>query len=154
MKKIAIIFSLLLFVGLGLSFGQYKKSNDILGGKKGCCSKTEAAKCQSTEKVADTEVMLYYFHASRRCATCESVEKVSKETIHKNFEGKVAFKTFNREDRVNKKLVEQYEISGQTLLLIKGDEVKDLTTKAFLYAKNDPEKLEKEITSQIEELMK
>jgi hypothetical protein len=154
MKKIAITFSLFLFVGIGMSFGQCKKSNDILAGNKGCCSKTEAAKCQPAQKVADTEVMLYYFHATRRCATCESVERVSKETLDKNFKGKVAFKSFNREDRVNKKLVEQYKISGQTLLLIKGDEVKDLTTKAFLYAKNDPEKLEKEITTQIEELLK
>lgn len=154
MKKIAITLSLFMFMGLGMSFGQCNRSNDILAGHKGCCSKSEAAKCQSAEKVTDTEIMLYYFHATRRCATCESVERVSKETVDKNFDGKVAFKSFNREDQVHKKLVEQYKISGQTLLLIKGDETKDLTTKAFLYAKSDPEKFKKEITTQIEELMK
>jgi len=154
MKKIAITLSLLLFLGLEMSFAQCNKSNDILSGKKGCCSKAKAAKCQSDVKVADTEIKMYYFHATRRCATCESVEKVSKETLAKNYKDQVSFKSFNREEDANKKLVEKYGVSGQTLLLIKGDQVKDLTTKAFLYAKNDPEKLEAEIKNQVDALMK
>jgi len=153
MKKIAITLSLLLFVGIAMSFGQCNKSNDILSENKGCCSKTKAANCKSQAKIADTEVMVYYFHATRRCATCESVEKVSKETLADHYKRKVAFKTYNREKDTNKELVEKYEISGQTLLVVKGDEVKDLTTKAFLYAKNNPEKLQKEIISQIDEML-
>lgn len=153
MKKIAITFSLVLFIGLGMSFGQCNKSNDILSGNKGCCSKTKKSDCNSNTKVADTEVMVYYFHATRRCATCESVEKVSQETLEEHYKGKVSFKTFNREDRVNSKLVKKYEISGQTLLIIKGDQVENLTTKAFLYAKNDPEKLQKELIHQIDAML-
>lgn len=154
MKKTTIILSLLLFIGLGMSFGQCNKSKDILSGNKGCCSKTKAKDCKSKAKVADTEVKVYYFHATRRCATCESVERVSKETLNDHYKGKVAFITFNREDRKNKDLVNKYEISGQTLLVIKGDQVEDLTTKAFLYAKNDPEKLQKELISQVDNLLK
>jgi len=153
MKKTSIILGLLLFIGLGISYGQCNKSNDILSGKKGCCSKTKVADCNSKTKVAGTDVKVYYFHATRRCSTCESVEKVSKETINKHYNGKVSFETFNREDRVNNDLVRKYEISGQTLLVIKGDQVVDLTTKAFLYAKNDPEKLQKALISQVDEML-
>lgn len=153
MKKIAITLSLLLFIGLTLSFGQCNKSKDILSGNKGCCSKAKVVDSNSKTKISDTEVMVYYFHASRRCATCESVEKVSKETLNEHYKGKVAFKTFNREKDINKDLVEKYGISGQTLLVVKGEQVKDLTTKAFLYAKNDPEKLQKELIDQIDVML-
>lgn len=152
MKKIAITLSLLLFIGLAMSYGQCNKSKEILS-NKGCCSKAKAADCKSKTQIADTEVMVYYFHATRRCATCESVEKVSKETLKDHYKGKVAFKSYNREEDANKALVEKYKVSGQTLLLIKGDQVEDLTTKAFLYAKNDPEKLQKELISRIDQLM-
>ena len=59
------------------------------------------------------KVEALYFHATRRCATCEAVEKVTKETISKNYKGKVEFVSINREEAVNKEMVEKYKVNGQ-----------------------------------------
>jgi hypothetical protein len=112
--------------------------------EKTCCSK-------STEEASATA---YYFHATRRCATCQAVEKVSKEYIAANYAEKVTFISVNREEDQNKALVEKYEIAGQTLLIVFGDEVVNLTTEAFMNARSNPEKLEDLIKTTIDERIK
>lgn len=101
----------------------------------------------------DAGLTAYYFHATRRCETCEAVEKVSKETIAADYKGKVTFKSINREKESDNPLVLKYEISGQTLLLIKGDQAKDMTSAAFMYARNNPEKFEEKLKSAIDEML-
>jgi hypothetical protein len=101
----------------------------------------------------DTGLTAYYFHANRRCITCEAVEKISKETIAADYNGKVIFKVINREEDSDNPLVKKYEISGQTLLLVKGDEVKDMTSAAFMYAKDSPERFEEKLKVAIESML-
>jgi hypothetical protein len=108
---------------------------------KPCCSKSNE----------DAQAIAYYFHATRRCATCQAVEKVSKEYIEENYAGIVNFISINREEDQNKELVEKYEIAGQTLLLVFEDEVVNLTTDAFMNARSNPEKLEELIKTTIDE---
>jgi hypothetical protein len=108
---------------------------------KPCCSKLNE----------DAQAIAYYFHATRRCATCQAVEKVSKEYIEENYAGIVNFISINREEDQNKELVEKYEIAGQTLLLVFEDEVVNLTTDAFMNARSNPEKLEELIKTTIDE---
>jgi len=153
MKRIVITLSLMLFLGLGMSHAQCNKSNDVLSTSKGCCSKTKVADCQTKTKVADTEVMAYYFHATRRCATCEAVEKVSRETLKEQYGDKVAFKSINREENKDNPLVKKYEINAQTLLIVKGDEKVDLTNKAFLNARSNPKKLQKDIITTVDKML-
>lgn len=116
---------------------------ELLAEETSCCSKVE-------DNMQDTKVTAYYFHATRRCATCEAVEKVSKEFVEANYKGKVSFITINREEDQNKDLVEKYQISGQTLLIVSTNEVKNLTTDAFLNARKNPEKLESLLKSTID----
>lgn len=106
-----------------------------------------------SENTEDAGLTAYYFHATRRCATCEAVEKVSQETILADYKGKVEFKSINREEDSENPLVKKYEISGQTLLLIKGAETKDMTSAAFMYARNNPEKFEEKLKSAIDEML-
>jgi hypothetical protein len=101
----------------------------------------------------EVQVKAYYFHATRRCETCQAVEKVTKELIEEAYSEKVDMLVYNREKDENKALVEKYEISGQTLLLVKGDRVVNLTTKAFLSARNNPEKFKKELKAAIDEML-
>ncbi|MFC2096611.1 nitrophenyl compound nitroreductase subunit ArsF family protein [Bacteroidota bacterium] len=112
--------------------------------EKACCTKT----------IEETSATAYYFHATRRCATCQAVEKVSKEYIEANYAEKVTFISINREEDQNSELVEKYEIAGQTLLLVFGDEVVNLTTQAFMNARTNPEKLEELIKTTIDERIK
>jgi hypothetical protein len=123
-----------------------------------CCDSKQLADASTSTKVCcdatqTDNVKAYYFHATRRCVTCEAVEKVAKETISENYKGKVEFVSINREEEKNSELVKKYKVNGQTLLLIKGDKTLDLTSPAFMYARNKPEKFEDKLKSGIDSML-
>ena len=94
-------------------------------------------------------IAMYYFHTSFRCNTCRAVEAESEKAFESLFpeqfkDGTATFQAINIEEEEFADLVEKYKISGQTLLLVKGDKTSDLTSQGFLYAKTNPEKLKEE----------
>lgn len=104
------------------------------------------------------EIKVIYFHNSRRCATCEAVENETQMALKEYFEdlmkaGTITFFSVNIEEESNEVLAETYEISGQTLLFISGDEKVDLTNDAFLNARSKPEKFRKKVKKTVENLM-
>jgi hypothetical protein len=157
MKKIASTLIVLFILGISSSYAQSPKSNEVSSKTvKSCCSKTTAGKkadCNG-QKVVETEVTAYYFHATRRCATCEAVEKVTSEILKETYGDKVSFKSINREEDKDNPLIEKYKINAQTLIIVKGDEMVDLTTNAFLNARSNPEKLEKKIKTTVDKMLK
>ena len=110
-------------------------------------SNTEA---QTKEKVSGVEV--YYFHATNRCATCEAVEAVTKEALKQYYGDQLTLKSINREEDKDNPLLKKHQISGQTLLILKGDKAVDLTTVAFMNARTKPEKLKAKIKETIEKM--
>lgn len=146
MKKFISILSILLFASVAGVLAQPCKSAET---GKPCASSAVCADNQQTT----TEVKAYYFHATRRCATCEAVEKVTKETITEFYGDKVSFEAINRETEKDNELVKKYQISGTTLLLIKGAKSVDLTNEAFLNARTKPEKYKTKLKSAIDELL-
>lgn len=157
MKRIVSTLIVLFIVGVTSISAQCDKKNDILASSKtSCCSKasTGEKKDCSSQKVEKTEVMAYYFHATRRCATCEAVEKTTRETLKNTYGDKVNFVSINREEDENKAMVEKYKINAQTLIFVKGDDIVDLTSNAFLNARTNPEKLEKKIKSTVDKMLK
>ena len=112
-----------------------------------------AKKSDQASSTEEIQVKAYYFHATRRCVTCQAVETVSKEVINEFYTDKVSLEIFNREKDENKALVEKYQISGQTLLIVKGDKIINLTNEAFLNAKNNPEKFKLKLKSTLDSLL-
>lgn len=153
MKKIAILsFSMMFMLFVANSFGQCNKNLACTGSKKGV--PCESAKKASVEK---SEITVYYFHNTRRCATCEAVESETKKALDKLYadkvkEGKITFISIDIEEEGNEKLIEELEISGQTLLIVGGDKKVNLTTDAFMYARTKPDKLEAEIKKAIDKM--
>ncbi len=109
-----------------------------------CTKKTEKA-ADPKPIVNNNQVQVYYFHASRRCATCKAVETVSEKAVRENYGDKVAFQSINIEDEKNNALVQKYQISGQRLLILKGENGFDLTYFAFMNAMNNPDRLKEQI---------
>lgn len=146
MKKLFSILTLVFVAGIYISSAQCcnsKKTSANASAVKACCD----------SKQATSDVKAYYFHATRRCATCEAVEKVAKATVENNYKGKVVFVSINREEDKNKSMVEKYKVSGQTLLLVKGDKKVDLTSVAFMNARTKPGKLEQKIKDTIDSML-
>lgn len=99
------------------------------------------------------EIEVYYFHASRRCATCEAVEAVAVEAITAYYGDKVAFKSIDNDEETNKELLKKYEVSGQTFIVVNGGIVVDLTNEAFLNARTNPDKFKSKIKSTIDSML-
>lgn len=100
-------------------------------------------------------VEVYYFHNTRRCATCNAVEQVTLETLKDNYSerlasGDITFQSLNIEEKENEPLASQLGVSGQTLLIIKGGKKTDLTNDAFMYARTKPEKLKEKVQKTID----
>ncbi|HZK96013.1 MAG TPA: hypothetical protein VFC67_17570, partial [Prolixibacteraceae bacterium] len=64
------------------------------------------------------------------------------------------FQAINLEDDANKAIVEKLKISGQTLLLVKGDTKINLTNEGFMYAVNNPVKFKSIIKEKVDGLLK
>ena len=44
-------------------------------------------------------IEVYYFHYSRRCVTCQAVEAVAQDALIDFYEGRIALKSVNLDDK-------------------------------------------------------
>ncbi len=145
MKKIISILTFIFAIGLiGVS------AQCCSGSKTKADSKTTVA-CNQTKQA--TDVKAYYFHATRRCATCQAVESVTEEALKEYYGTKISFQSINREEDKENPMLAQYKVSGQTLLIIKGDKVVNLTNDAFMNARTNPDKFKAKLKSTIDSMM-
>lgn len=108
----------------------------------------------ASQSSASAKVEAYYFHMATRCVTCKAVEAEAKKNLESLYGGKVSFHAINLEDDANKAIVEKLKISGQALLLVKGDTKINLTNEGFMYARNNPEKFKTIIKEKVDGLLK
>ncbi len=108
--------------------------------------------------ITNEKIEVYYFHYSRRCVTCTTVEKETIAALDEFYNeemksGDVVFKAINLDESGSEEIAEKLEISGQTLLIVAGDKKENLTTDAFMNAKSNPEKLRGIIKSTIDSFL-
>ncbi|MFQ3578821.1 MAG: nitrophenyl compound nitroreductase subunit ArsF family protein [Bacteroidales bacterium] len=119
------------------------------------CSQAQTKTTTSNEKL-----LVYYFHATNRCVTCNAVENVAKELLNENFKteidnGTIKFASYNIDEEVNRALVKKYQIGFSTLLIIKADGTKtDFTNTAFQYARSNPTKYKELLKAEIDKNLK
>lgn len=142
MKKTALLIPLIL-ISLSIS----------------ACSNNQANENNSTTITnANQVVEVYYFHYSRRCHTCVTVQEQTEKALlelypEKMESGKIVFIEVNLDEKVGEELAKKKQVSGQTLLILKGEQRSNLTTDAFMYATTNPDKLKSKIKSVVDELL-
>lgn len=109
--------------------------------------------------VKQAKVEVYYFHFSRRCATCQAVETESQRAVSALYpaqakQGVIAFKSLNLDDKTSKAMAARYKAEGQALLVISGNKRFDLTDQGFMYARSNPAKLRAELKKIIDPLIR
>jgi hypothetical protein len=86
----------------------------------------------AAERVAETDrVIAYYFHRTVRCETCLRIEKQVHEVITNRFGAEVAmerlvFKPVNYEQPENAHFLEDYQLGGPSLVLVRQKGGKDV----------------------------
>ncbi|MCX6260768.1 MAG: nitrophenyl compound nitroreductase subunit ArsF family protein [Bacteroidia bacterium] len=104
------------------------------------------------------KIEAYYFHYTARCITCKTIEAKAKENLETLYpnqfkQGLITFQSINLEEASNKPLAEKLGVSGQTLLLVKGDQKINLTNEGFMYAVAKPEKFKEIINEKVDGLL-
>ncbi|MBU1220183.1 hypothetical protein KKF34_09905 [Myxococcota bacterium] len=105
MKKI-ITGVLLLFVVATIGFVVYKKTTG------------KAGKLEIKEK----DRIVYYFHATKRCYTCNLIEKQVKKSLDTNFskelaDGTIKFVSVNLDKSENEHFVNDFKLKGRVVVL-------------------------------------
>jgi hypothetical protein len=118
------------------------------------------AQTKKDAKTSGVKLEIMYFHATKRCVTCNAVENHAKALLQEQYKskfdkGEITFKSYNFEEKANSKLVNKHKIGFSTLLLVKQNGKKvDFTNTAFQYAKNNPEQYKKLLKAEIDKLLK
>jgi len=124
-KRFMIALSLILFLaGLGLAQDfdikapQAEKKDTASVAPKDTAN---AAKAPDKNPAGST-VIAYYFHYTKRCATCMKLEAYSQEAVEGGFEkeigsGKLEFRTVNVDEKENHHFIDDYQLFTKTLIL-------------------------------------
>lgn len=104
------------------------------------------------------KVEAYYFHFTNRCITCKTVESEAKLNIETLYpeqvkQGLVSFQSINLDESSSKDIAKKLQVSGQTLLIVKGDQKINITNEGFMYAVSQPEKFKAVIKEKVDRLM-
>jgi len=111
---------------------------------------------QTTKKgttVSENQIEAYYFHNATRCVTCKTVEAEAKADLENLYAGQVTFKALNLEEDATKAIAEKLQVSGQTLLIVKGNQKINLTNEGFMYARTNPAKFKSIIKEKVDKLL-
>ena len=82
--------------------------------------------------VAADAVLVTYFSSDVRCTTCVRIERLTRETVERNFgpelaSGRIAFRTVNLDGPGNEHFIRDYSLISKTVIvsdLAKGREVR------------------------------
>lgn len=115
---------------------------------------------QTAEKKAVVEV--FYSHSTNRCPGCMAIEKETTATLDQTFKkqlenGEIKFTVVNIDLKANKKIVDEYELWGSSLFLVKNGDKKtmvDLTKEGFASARSKPEVFREKLTESLNKLLK
>lgn len=125
----------------------------LVAGINTACSSQESVKGSKAEKNVSENVDVYYFHLTARCVTCKAVEEVSKNAVLDMYGHGVGFHAYNLDEPEGKAMGEKLGVSGQTLLVVKGDVKINLTSEGFMNARTNPEKLKQILKEKIDPLI-
>ena len=107
--------------------------------------------------ISSTGVNVYYFHFTRRCATCMAVEENGRKAFEALYQneikaGEYSFSSLNLDEESTKEIADKLGVGGQSMLVVRGDKKLDITAAVWMSA-HDIEKMKEEIRSGVEKVM-
>lgn len=92
------------------------------------------AKADAVAPVQGDKIVVYYFHGTFRCSTCNKMEQYSREAIERAFKdelvsGKIVFQAVNVENKGNEHFVNDYQLYTKTLIISSVKDGKEIRSK-------------------------
>ena len=119
---------------------------------------TRTSENQKIAAVVSEDIQVYYFHNTKRCATCNAVENETRAVLEMYYDeninaGTMEFTSLNLEEEDGKEMAQSLQISGQTLLIVKGESRVNLTNEGFMNARTNPTKFHEILKTEIDKLL-
>ncbi len=139
MKRITLFVSILLIIISNVSCNNQGNKKEV------------------AQAISASNVNVYYFHFTRRCATCMAVEENARKAVEALYPnevktGEYSFTSLNLDEASTKEIAHKLGVGGQSLMVAHGDKKIDITSAAWLVA-HDPDKMKVEIKSGIDKVL-
>ena len=113
---------------------------------------------QPSASVISADIQVYYFHNTKRCATCNAIEDETLMALKLFYEermkaGSIEFTSLNLEEEEGESMAQVLQVSGQTLLIVMGETQVNLTNEGFMNARTNPTKFHEILRTQIDKLL-
>ena len=120
------------------------------------CNSTGNKK-EVSQEVSTSDVNIYYFHFTRRCATCLAVEENARKAVESLYPGEVntgdyTFSSLNLDDSATKEIADKLNVGGQSMMIVRGNKKVDITGAAWMAA-HDLDKMKMEIKSGVDKVL-
>ena len=118
----------------------------------------QTAENQKSGNALSQDVQVYYFHNTARCVTCQAVENETKIALEMFYAdnmrtGIMRFTSLNIQEEEGKTMAQKLHVSGQTLLIVKGETMVNLTNEGFMNARTNPSKFHEILKTQVDKLL-
>jgi len=114
-------------------------------------NKTNENSTTETTEYGIAKVEVFYFHATRRCPTCNKIEEVAKDFVLAQYAGQdVKFYSINFEEKQNTEIANKFNVTWSSLYIASGERVEDITDIAFQVVNANPEQLTEKMKSIID----
>ena len=103
-------------------------------------------------------IQVVLFHLAQRCESCMAVEQVTLSLLEEEFpeayrSGEVRFIPLSSQSKNGQEASRLMKASGQTLYVVKGDSISNLTSPAFMYAATHPEYYREALRNTLEKFL-
>ena len=120
-----------------------------------CNGQTNNQKVAQT--ISSSKVNVYYFHFTRRCATCMAVEENARKAVEALYpdeikSGDYSFTSLNLDEESAKEIANKLGVGGQAMMVVRGDKKLEITGAVWMAA-HDPDKMKTEIKSGIDKVL-
>ncbi|MDD4097449.1 MAG: nitrophenyl compound nitroreductase subunit ArsF family protein [Lentisphaeria bacterium] len=109
---------LLAFVVFSLGFGVGRE----VGRRQGAISPEAAGRDEGTVVPGVDKVLVYYMHTTFRCVTCNTIERMTKEIVEKDFAealaaGSIEWQEVNFQEREG--MAKKYDIASSCVVVVR-----------------------------------
>ena len=117
----------------------------------------QSTKQEGSKVMGSSKISVYYFHFTRRCATCMAVEENARKAVETLYSDEVksgdySFTSLNLDEESTREIADKLGVGGQALLVVRGEKKIDITAAAWMAA-HDADKMKSEIKSGIERVL-
>jgi hypothetical protein len=95
----------------------------VTGAVSAAPQKPKAPTAVAAAPAASPGILVYYFHATTRCATCRTIEAYAKETVTSKFASdlqarRLEWRTVNVEEPANRHFIQDFQLYTRSVVVV------------------------------------